>query len=166
MKRRSQTQAQRAREPEKKTKEKSGALTLSQFSSDVIWQVSDALFKRLRRVNKIFIRFLAGIAILVTRIEGAAFAVQCGNHWAHLRRRNEWKGQCTPDQHARVQPVPGAVFVATLSAGQSHPRPPYVHCHNDKWEVSWTRWSVERVRAIAGAVSCILSPCARVLPPW
>lgn len=80
MKRRSQTQAQRAREPEKKTKEKSGALTLSQFSSDVIWQVSDAFIKRLRRVNKIFIRFLAGIAILVTGIEGAALAVQCRNH--------------------------------------------------------------------------------------
>lgn len=80
MKRRSQTQAQRARETEKKTKEKTGALTVSQLSSDVIWQVSDALIKRLRRVNKIYFRFLAGIAILVTGIKGAAFAVQCRNH--------------------------------------------------------------------------------------
>lgn len=43
MKRRSQTQPQRPREPEKKTKEKTGALTLSQLSSDIIWQVGDTL---------------------------------------------------------------------------------------------------------------------------
>ncbi|EDV92549.1 RNA helicase aquarius [Drosophila grimshawi] len=40
MKRRSQTQAQAAKEASKKPKEKAGALTLAQFSSDVIWQLA------------------------------------------------------------------------------------------------------------------------------
>ncbi|XP_060647054.1 RNA helicase aquarius [Drosophila nasuta] len=40
MKRRSQTQAAAPKETNKKVKEKSGALTLDQFSSDVIWQLA------------------------------------------------------------------------------------------------------------------------------
>lgn len=63
MKRRSQTQAQMAKDDNKKTKATSGALTVSQLSSDVIWQVGTPL-RSLGMPNHGSFVFSAGIAIL------------------------------------------------------------------------------------------------------
>lgn len=55
MKRRSQTKVQVPTEAAKKPKEKAGALTLDQFSSDVIWQVGAPLNKTF--MNSMLLQF-------------------------------------------------------------------------------------------------------------
>lgn len=66
MKRRSQTKAQTNNEAEKKSKEKIGALTLDQFSSDVIWQVGAPQNLNVYIFKTNFDAVLAGITVLVT----------------------------------------------------------------------------------------------------